>query len=60
MDWHCRLLSIWFPLVSHVQHWVCMRNLILAERMNMQIDNVKVVCEDWRELNRLALLVHSI
>ena len=23
--------------------------------MNMQIDNVKVVCEDWRELNRLTL-----
>ena len=26
----------------------------VIEGMNMHIDNVKVVCEDWRKLNRLA------
>ena len=32
-----------------------MCNLSPVGGMNMQIDNVKVVCEDWRELNRLTL-----
>ena len=55
MDRHCSLHSIWFPPISHVQHYIRMYQFPKSHCMNKQIVSVSVVCENWRELNGLAL-----
>ena len=50
---HCIPFSFLQYLMSNIT-FVCINFPSFIEWMNKQIDNVKVVYEDWRKLNRFA------